>query len=89
MNIISRINEVFGGEVNGKPNLHINSTCRIAYVGYLREITGLKYKDICDVTGYTIGTVKTRLETHRSYYKFDKRYNQLFNLILEHGTNNN
>jgi hypothetical protein len=82
MNIISKIDEVFDGEVNGKAYLHINSTCRIAYVGYLREIKGLKYQDIVDVTGYQIGTVRKRLEKHRSYYKFDKIYNRLFNDLI-------
>jgi hypothetical protein len=89
MNIISRINEVFNGDVNGKAHLHINSTCRIAYVGYLREISCLRYKQIVNVTEYPIGTVRKRLEKHRSYYKFDKTYNELFNLILNHGTDNN
>jgi hypothetical protein len=82
MSIITVINKVFGGEVNGRPHLHINSKCRIAYVGYLREVKCFKYKEICDVTGYTKNTVKARLNTHRNYYKFDKEYKKLFNSIL-------
>lgn len=37
--IVDIINKSFGGDVNDKRPLHINSICRIAYVGYLRPIT--------------------------------------------------
>lgn len=88
MNIITRINEVFEGDVNDKKPTHINSLCRIAYVGYLREVLGLRYKNISDVTGYTIGTIKTRLENHRGQYKFDKIYKQKFNSITQENESN-
>jgi hypothetical protein len=83
MNIISRINEVYGGEVLNKSKTHINSICRIAYVGYLREVIGLRYNNIVVVTGYTLGTVKDRICKHRGHYKFDKEYKQKFDIILE------
>lgn len=88
MNIITRINEVFGGDVNDKKPTHINSLCRIAYVGYLREVLGLRYKNISDVTGYTVGTIRKRLERHRGHYKFDKIYKQKFNSITQENESN-
>jgi len=81
MNIITRINEVYGGEVLNKSRTHINSICRIAYVGYLREVVGLRNANIVIVTEYTIGTVKDRLEKHRSHYKFDKTYKEKFDKL--------
>ena len=81
MNIITKINEVYGGEVLNKSRTHINSICRIAYVGYLREVIGLRVKNIAEVTEYTMGTIKDRLEKHRSHYKFDKTYKEKFDKL--------
>jgi hypothetical protein len=83
MNIISRINEVYGGEVLNKSRTHINSICRIAYVGYLREVIGLRVKNIAEVTEYTLGTTKDRLLKHREHYEFDKIYKDNFNKLKE------
>ena len=83
MNIITRINEVFGGEVLNKSRTHINSICRIAYVGYLREVIGLRVANIVDVTDYTLGTTKDRLQKHRQHYEFDKIYKDNFDKLKE------
>jgi hypothetical protein len=81
MNIISKINDVFGGEVLNKSRTHINSICRIAYVGYLRDVLGLKYGKIVEVTGYTLGSVKDRVVKHNSHYGFDKPYKANFDKL--------
>lgn len=83
MNIITRINEVYGGEVLNKSRTHINSICRIAYVGYLKEVIGLSVKDVSEVTDYTLGVTKDRLAKHRQQYKFDKTYKTNFDKLKE------
>lgn len=83
MNIITRINEVFGGEVLNKSRTHINSMCRIAYVGYLRDVIGLRVKNVAEVTDYTLGVTKDRLVKHRQHYKFDKIYKANFDKLKE------
>ena len=83
MNIITQINDVYGGEVLNKSRTHINSICRIAYVGYLKYVIGLKYKNIVEVTGYTLGSVKDRVVKHNSHYQFDKIYKANFDKLQE------
>ena len=76
------INEVFGGDVDDKKSLHINSICRIAYAAILHYNIKTPCKKIAEMTGTTNGTVKHRLHKHRNMYQVDKNYKQKFNNIM-------
>lgn len=80
--IINVINEAFGGDVNDKKSLHINSTCRIAYAGYLKYYKKHSCKEVSEITNTKFGVSKDRTYKHKGYYTMDPTYRRIFNNIL-------
>ena len=80
--IIKTINEAFGGDINDKRPLHINSTCRIAYAGYLKYHKKHSCKELAEITGASFGISKERAYKHRGYYAMDPTYRRIFDNIL-------
>jgi hypothetical protein len=83
MNIINIINEAFGGDINDKRPLHINSMCRIAYCGYLKYYLNYSYKDVALVTNSGVGTTQDRIRKHRDFYSVDLGYKAIFDNIIK------
>jgi hypothetical protein len=81
--IVSIINKAFGGDLNDKRPLHINSTCRIAYAGYLKYHKNHTCKEITDITDSIYGTVMDRLKKHRDFYAVDLIYKKIFDNIIK------
>jgi hypothetical protein len=81
--IIEIINEAFGGDMNDKKSLHINSLCRIAYSGYLKYHLKHRYKKIAEITNSTFGTTADRIRKHRDFYAVDLEYKRIFDNILK------
>ena len=83
MNIIETINQEFGGDVNDKRPLHINSICRIAYAGYLRTVEKLRYKEVANEMNTSLGTTQDRLKKHKDFYSVDLYYRLMFDNVVK------
>ena len=78
----NRINEIFGGDIDDTESKHNNSLCRIAYCGYLKYRLWYRCKEISDITNFKVGTVRKRLDKHRSFMAVDKIYRSKFKQIM-------
>lgn len=81
--IVSIINEAFGGDIDDKKSLHINSTCRIAYAGYLRYHKNYGCREIARITKSGYSSATERIKKHRDMYAKDLIYKRIFDNILE------
>jgi hypothetical protein len=81
--IVSIINEAFGGDINDKRPLHINSMCRIAYAGYLKYHKKYKAKEIAVITKSLYGTAIDRIKKHRDLYAVDLIYKKTFDNMIK------
>jgi transposase len=80
--MIEQINKLYGGDINDNTPLHVNSDCRIAYVGLLHWL-GYKCRDISHITKSKYSTVRDRLHKHRYRLKFYKDYQINFELLTK------
>ena len=81
--ITKTINKEFGGDVDDKRPLHINSICRIAYAGYLKYELNFKYKEVADIMNTTMGTTQDRLKKHRDFYSVDVYYREGYSNVIK------
>lgn len=81
--IIDVINRLFGGDINDKRPLHINSICRIAYAGYLKYHKKHNCKEIAVIMNSPYKTTTDRVKKHRDTYEVDLLYRTKFDNLLK------